>query len=106
GVFQLSRKDIDQVASGTAVSVKPMAYGTADGMITREGSGGGHPAALRSHDGRLWFATIQGAAVIDPEAIRTNRQPPPVVIEQILLNDRSIAPSDQLQLPAGTSRLD
>jgi signal transduction histidine kinase len=75
-------------------------------MMTRECSGGGDPAGWKASDGKLWFPTIKGVAMIDPERIRTNTQAPPVVIEQIRIDDKSIAPNNGLQLPAGTTRFD
>ena len=80
GVFHISKKDLDDFANRTVASIAPVAYGTADGMMTRECSGGGDPAGWRTSDGKLWFATIRGVALIDPQRIRMNSQPPPVVI--------------------------
>jgi ligand-binding sensor domain-containing protein/signal transduction histidine kinase len=106
GVFHISKKELDDFARGATTSIAPVAYGTADGMMTRECSGGGDPAGWKSNDGRLWFPTIKGVAMIDPERIKTNAQPPPVVIEQIRIDDKSFAPTDRLQLPPGTTRFD
>src|SRR4029453_6074564 len=72
GVFRASKSDFDQVASGNAASITAVAYGTADGMLTRECSGGGSPSAWKDNAGRLWFATIRGVAMIDPTNIKTN----------------------------------
>jgi len=44
--------------------------------------------------------------MIDPERIETNSHPPPVVIEQVRIDDQSFAPSERLELPAGTTHLD
>ena len=106
GIFHISKKQLDEFASGATASIAPVAYGTADGMMTRECSGGGDPAGWRGNDGRLWFATIRGVAMIDPERIKINEQAPPVVIEQIHIDDQSVAPSEKIELPAGTTRLD
>jgi len=106
GIFHVSKKELDEFAGGRIASISPVAYGTADGMITRECSGGGHPAGWRGSDGKLWFPTIKGVAMIDPERIKTNTQAPPVVIEQIRIDDQSIAPSDGIELPRGTTRFD
>jgi ligand-binding sensor domain-containing protein/two-component sensor histidine kinase len=106
GVFHIRKKELDEFAQGKISAVAPVAYGTADGMMTRECSGGGDPAGWKSSDGKLWFPTIKGVAMIDPERIPTNSQPPPVVIEQIRIDGQSIAPSDRVELPPGTSRLD
>jgi ligand-binding sensor domain-containing protein/signal transduction histidine kinase len=106
GIFHVSKKDLDEFAKGTIKSIAPVAYGTADGMMTRECSGGGDPAGWRGSDGKLWFPTIKGVAMIDPERLKTNSHAPPVVIEQIRIGDQWFAPSERLELPAGTTRFD
>jgi ligand-binding sensor domain-containing protein/signal transduction histidine kinase len=106
GIFRLNKKELNDFANGTVRSIAPVLYGPADGMITRECSGGGHPAGWRSADGRLWFSTIKGVAMIDPEKIKLNDQPPPVAIEEIRVDGESIAPSKTIELAPGKSRLD
>ena len=106
GIFHISKSELDEFAQGRISSVSPVAYGTADGMITRECSGGGDPAGWKDREGRLWFPTIKGVAMIDPARIKTNSQPPPVVIEQIRIDDQSIAPADRVELSPGTTRFD
>jgi len=56
-------------------------------FLTRECSAGAQPAALRGHDGRLWFPTVEGVASLDPAALVSNHVPPPVVIESIYVDD-------------------
>src|SRR5438445_1511063 len=106
GIFRLNKKELNDFANGTVGSITPVLYGPADGMITRECSGGGHPAGWRSADGKLWFSTIKGVAMIDPEKIRLNDQPPPVAIEEIRVDNESITPSQTIELSPGKSRLD
>ena len=106
GVFHISKKELDDFAKGSIASIAPVAYGTADGMTTRECSGGGDPAGWRGRDGKLWFPTIKGVAMIDPERMKTNSHAPPVVIEQIRIDDKSFGPTERLELPPGTTRFD
>jgi ligand-binding sensor domain-containing protein/signal transduction histidine kinase len=106
GIFHIGKKELDDFANARLASIAPAAYGTADGMMTRECSGGGDPAGWRGSDGKLWFPTIKGVAMIDPERIRTNSHAPPVVIEQIRIDDQSFAPGDRIELPPGTTRFD
>jgi ligand-binding sensor domain-containing protein/signal transduction histidine kinase len=106
GVFHIDKKALDEFANGKISSIAPVAYGTADGMMTRECSGGGDPAGWRARDGKLWFPTIKGVAMIDPARIKVNTHAPPVVIEEVRFDDRSVAPSERLELPPGTTRLD
>jgi diguanylate cyclase (GGDEF)-like protein len=63
------------------------------------------PAAIRARDGRLWVATARGAAVVDPRATTRNTVPPPVRVEEVLL-DGSPAPMGALRVPPGTQRLE
>lgn len=106
GIFHISKAELDDFASRKTGSITPIAYDTADGMVTRECSGGGDPAGWKDSDGNLWFTTIKGVAMIDPERIRINEQAPPVVIEQIHIDDKSVAPNQMIDLPAGTARVD
>jgi ligand-binding sensor domain-containing protein/signal transduction histidine kinase len=106
GIFRLNKNELDDFANGKVGSITAVLYGPADGMITRECSGGGHPAAWRGADGKLWFATIKGVAMIDPERIKLNDQPPPVAIEQIRVDDESINPAQTIELSPGKSRFD
>jgi signal transduction histidine kinase len=41
------------------------------------------PQAAKSSDGRLWFASMEGANVVDPRHLNFNKLPPPVYIEQV-----------------------
>jgi signal transduction histidine kinase/ligand-binding sensor domain-containing protein len=56
-------------------------FGAFDGMPSEEASTIGHPAAWRSGNGELWFATRKGVAIVDPARLHMNAIPPPVVIE-------------------------
>lgn len=88
GVYRVSRADLDRLADGAA-SPQPavMRFGVTDGMRISECSSGGHPAALRLRDGELWFATLKGIAVVNPEQMPLNRIPPPVQIERVTVDD-------------------
>ena len=63
-------------------------------MRNEECNGGSQPAGITARDGKLWFPTQDGVAVIDPEAVPSNPQPPLVEIESFLL-DRQPTPLDR-----------
>ena len=96
GIFRVNKNDLDN----------PVYYGPADGTLTRESSGGGHPAGWKTSDGRIWFATIKGLAVIDPENIPLNTSPPPIAIEQLFVDNQSIPLTQKVTLSPGIARLD
>jgi signal transduction histidine kinase/ligand-binding sensor domain-containing protein len=89
GIQRVSRVQLNDFASGKLARIDAVSYGKADGMANPECNGGRHPAALRASDGRLWFPTLDGVAVVDPEAVQFNAVPPPVVIESAVL-DRAV----------------
>ena len=106
GIFRVSKSELNKVVTGASRTVTPVFYGPADGTLTRECSGGGHPAGWKTSDGRIWFATIKGLAVIDPEHIPLNTSPPPITIEQLFVDNQSIPLTKKLTLPPGLARLD
>jgi signal transduction histidine kinase len=68
-----------------------VAYGKADGLATVQCNDFAKPAAWKGRDGRLWFATIKGLAVVNPRALgNVDSQPPPVLIEEMVVDNRAI----------------
>jgi ligand-binding sensor domain-containing protein/two-component sensor histidine kinase len=105
GVFAVSKNDLNDFADGRIHSITSVSYGTADGMESRE-CNGGQPAGCRGRDGKLWFPTTKGVAMIDPENMRINEEPPPVVIEQVIADEESLDPSRKAELTPGLYRLE
>lgn len=103
GAFMVSKKDFGDFADGSSPQVTSLSYGTADGMLSRE-CNAGQPGAWRSTDGKLWFATIKGIAMIDPQRTRINDQPPPVAIERAVVDGESIRLTERVELPPGKER--
>ena len=54
----------------------------------------GATASLRATDGSLWFPTLSGVVVMDPQRLRRNDQAPTVFVQSMLVDD---APIDSLQ---------
>ncbi|HLG17835.1 MAG TPA: two-component regulator propeller domain-containing protein [Blastocatellia bacterium] len=105
GIYRVSRKQLNDFADGRISSVSTIVYGTADGMRAAECNSSDPPACL-SRDGKLWFPTIKGAVVIDPFNVPENPLPPPVVIEQMVLDNKTVSLRGNVELPAGGVRLD
>lgn len=58
-------------------------------FLARECSAGAQPAAVRAHDGKLWFPTIQGLVSVNPADLKPDTNPPPVIIESVLVDGAS-----------------
>jgi ligand-binding sensor domain-containing protein/signal transduction histidine kinase len=106
GIFRLSKGELEDFAAGRTHTLSPVIYGTADGMTTRECSGGGHPSAWEGADGRMWFSTIKGVAMIDPSSLASNTEPPPTVVEQVRVDGEPVAAAPGLELAPGKTRFD
>jgi diguanylate cyclase (GGDEF)-like protein len=106
GISRVSIAEMDALDRGAVASLHPVAYGTADGMKNRECNGANQPAGIRAADGRLWFPTIEGVVVVDPEHLPTNRVAPPVVLESLLVDGAPLAARDRLELPPGKESLE
>jgi len=66
---------------------------------------GAQPVAWRTTDGDFLFATRRGVLAIDPHRVVLNRTPPPVHVESVLVDRRSMDPRAVVRLPPGTRSL-
>ena len=92
GIFRVSKKEVIDFFEGKRKAIQCDSYDEKDGMKSRECNGIGQPAGWKSRDGKLWFPTIKGVVMIDPNNIKTNRRPPPVVINELVVDNEKIQP--------------
>ena len=104
GLYRVRRDRVLAAMNGTKSDLSGTVYGTTDGMPSSE-CNAAFPAAIRARDGRLWIATARGVAVVDPLANTRNMVPPPVHVEEVLI-DGDRAPAGPLRVPRGTQRLE
>jgi len=95
GIGRVEQQELEDFADGRVSFIHSKVFVTADGMKTDECFGSWQPAGWKAHDGHIWFATRKGAVMIDPTAFKTNKIPPPVLIEDVLV--------DQKPAPLGSS---
>lgn len=108
GIFRLAKDDLEARGPGRLRPLPVAQFGITDGMKTLECTGGSQPAGSRDEAGRLWFPTVQGLVRIDPDSLEPNPLPPPVHIEAVLADGRSMAvhAEDGIVLPPRTQTLD
>jgi signal transduction histidine kinase/ligand-binding sensor domain-containing protein len=106
GIYRVSKQDLNAFADGKRATITSVAYGKADGMLNVECNGGMWPAGIKTKDGKLWFPTEDGVAVIDPQTIRINPQLPPVVIETAFLDRVRTVIQGSLRIPPGNENLE
>ncbi|MFV0389436.1 MAG: two-component regulator propeller domain-containing protein [Pyrinomonadaceae bacterium] len=90
GIYRVRKQELNEFSDGKISRVLSVGYNQADGLKNTEGNGGKQPAGIQRSNGELWFPTQEGVAVIDPNKIAVNEFPPPVHIEEILVNNNEI----------------
>jgi PAS domain S-box-containing protein len=88
GIYRVSLRDLNDFADGRIKRIRSMFFNATDGMKSAE-CNGGVPGAWAGSDGRLYFATVKGVAVIDPNHIGFNTWAPKVWTEEVLLDGKS-----------------
>ncbi len=101
GIFRVAKSDLDDLAKGRLIHIPCVSFGKDDGLKSAECNGGTQPAGWRSRDGRLWFPTLAGIAMIDPAKIRINDVSPPVSIELLEIDKEVIPIAPSTSVPPG-----
>lgn len=103
GIYRVRKQDLNDFAEGKTNFLTSISYNTQDGLLTTEGNGGRQPAGIKARDGRLWFPTARGVAVIDPKKVASNPLPPNVLIEEVLIDRKPIS-NDNFQIAISDSK--
>lgn len=111
GIFRIPKKQLNLAADQGRRPLPVNTYGLGDGLSTLECGGGAQPAVCKTPDGNLWFATVRGVAVLKPRQLEVNRVPPPVIIEEIVVDDQVLALAGRSEntpftVPPGKSRVE
>ena len=109
GVFCVSKLSFQDLDAGKIQSLPCVAFGLSDGLPTLECSGSYQPTCWRGHDSRLWFSTARGSVSVVPGALPVNYLPPPVIVEEILVDGKVYPASSNpppLLIPPGKHQLD
>jgi signal transduction histidine kinase/ligand-binding sensor domain-containing protein len=103
GIYRVDRASLEAVAAGRQRTVMAVLYGREDGMANAEANGLGQPSGIRAKDGRLWFPTQRGVAVIDPAALAHNATPPPVTFLDLSIGGFPRAERDRIEIRSGST---
>jgi signal transduction histidine kinase/ligand-binding sensor domain-containing protein len=114
GIFRVAKSALEEFSRGQTKFIPSVNYGRSDGLPSLECSGGYQPASARDRKGRLWFTTVKGAAWIQPSEISLNQKPPPVAIEEVVVDGRSQplsrdgqnAPMTGIEIPPGRHQIE
>lgn len=101
GIFALSRRAVDDFTNGRIARLQPM-------VLADDGSGrplscvaNAQPAAWRTPDGRLWFATRRGVVALDPHRETVASPPLRLTLETFRTDALALPHRDGVRVPAG-----
>ncbi|MBL8205169.1 MAG: hypothetical protein JNM09_13125 [Blastocatellia bacterium] len=101
GIYRVRKQELNDFADGKIKRLNSLPYGKGDGISNVECNGGRWPAGIKTRDGKLWFPTMDGVAVVDPKSVSLNPQPPPVLIESFLLDREPVAFDGEVTINPG-----
>jgi signal transduction histidine kinase/ligand-binding sensor domain-containing protein len=102
GVIHIHEAQLRELGSGR---VEFESFGLLDGLTAELRGPLASPSAVQTTDGRIWFATTNGLAWINPKRVVQNTVPPPVMIESVIANGGKYNNSPFLRLPSRTANL-
>ncbi|MGO9482028.1 MAG: two-component regulator propeller domain-containing protein [Candidatus Kryptoniota bacterium] len=106
GIGYVKRQELEDFAAGKVQKIHSIEYGSADGIKTNSFFSAWQPAGLYDYEGHIWFSTKNGAVMIDPKDSSRNKLSPPVLIENVIADQRAIPTDEYTTLSAGTDKLE
>jgi signal transduction histidine kinase/ligand-binding sensor domain-containing protein len=105
GIVRVAEAELERAFAQPSYHMQTLLLDTTDG-VPGPPIAGLWPSAAKTPDGRLWFATTDGIAVVDPRRLPINRAPPPVVIQSVAAGNQSFPASSALHLRAGSRNVE
>ncbi len=106
GIGHIKRQELDDYAAGRISTFHTEVFSTPDGMKTDECFGEWQPAGWKTHEGHIWFATQRGAVMINPDSLVRNTLPPPVYVEKMVADGKTVSFNHAIKLPPGTKNVE
>ena len=106
GLFRVELHELNAYVEGKRTSLPTFSYGHSDGLNGFQFNGEFQPAALATHAGQFWFASVKGAVSFWPTAMKRNHEPPSLFIEAVRCNGESQPVQNELELAAGVRILE
>ena len=106
GILRVNPQELEKALLSSTYRMQGEVFDATDGLRGLPRQREPFPIVARSADGRLWFATTGGVAVIDPRRLPRNAVPPPVTIEAVKADDQILGTSSDLHLRPNTRNLE
>ncbi len=107
GICRIAKRQLHAFEEHKVRVLQPTNYGVEDGLRSAQ-CAPGYPipgGGRRTRDGRLWFPTSRGLAVIDPHAHREAEPPPALHLVDMFVDGHSVDYAKAPRLAPGSERI-
>lgn len=94
GVMKVNKKQLNDYANDKIESYDCEVFDKYDGIKSLGFTPAGH--SLKTSNGKIWFPSFNGVEIIDPSNISYNNLPPPVHIEEFIVDNETLELTGQL----------
>lgn len=105
GLYRIARTELMKRAQGSGALLNPIAHGPEQGLSGISPVANYFPSAWRARNGTLWFCTYRGGIGIHLDRLVRDAPPPPVLIDELRVDDQAVPTSDHLRLPPGSDQV-
>lgn len=102
GVIRFDPQDFDRAAAKPDGQLRYALYDETDGLIGTLFRSS-RPSAVRGWDGRIWLASGNGIATLNPAHVPDEWQVPPPAIERLVIDGREVPVRSAMVLPPDTT---
>src|SRR5262245_27049501 len=99
GLVRIVRPELDAWLAQPTRTIQVTLFDNSDGVRICASCFGLGPPATKTSDGKLWFRSLDGVNMVDPQHLAFNRIQPPVHIEQIIADRKTYDTSSRVSLP-------
>jgi ligand-binding sensor domain-containing protein/AraC-like DNA-binding protein len=94
GIFRVAGAQLEAIRTGASRRLQAALFDEAEGLRNRQCTFEGEPSACAGRDGRLYFPTIEGVAVLDPGRLNRAGTPPHALIEDMTADNIPVDAGD------------
>lgn len=94
GILKTGSQELSKALDSSSYRMQGTVFDAGDGLRSMPRQREPYPTVARTPDGRLWFSTANGLATIEPRRVPQNLIPPPVTIEEVRADGRTLSSTD------------
>jgi len=106
GLFYIEKQQLRRLGEGKLNRVTARTFGKDEGLPGISMITTAQPTAWKDRAGQLWVATRQGVVAINPSRFPPVGPPPPVLIDEVKIDDQPIKITSLITVPPGSHRLE